>query len=98
LFEFEDNVLKTVKGKYPFEIKNASTEKILDCKTALVQFLNYINENDIQCQSIDDAAAGYIFTADVFGGGQIIPVWSITSGSERYYINAGTGQIENQGF
>ena len=71
---------------------------ILDSKTALVCLLNYIKENDIQCRSINSVECGYIFAADVFGGGEIIPVWSIDSAGQRYYINACTGQIENQGF
>lgn len=70
------------------------TEESQSAVTALMRFLEGINDLGDVCTELTGMTAGYVFTAGVSDPITLKPIWYITTDTGSYYLNAGDGALE----
>lgn len=94
-FDFRDNSLRSVKGRYMTGIDAAEDGvKISTAGTTLLCLLAAVRREEIACSRIYSVEAGYQHSiAGSFGDGVIVPAWLITADSGQYIVDDATGEI-----
>ncbi len=89
-----DGRIYSINGRRPTSAPLASgSPNLLSVNTALVYFLNGIRNANLKCGEITGISAGYYMSAAVSGGGELYPVWLLTTDSGSYYVNGINGEI-----
>ena len=65
--------------------------------TALVSFLNGLNDLGDVCSRIDGIDQGYLAAASLSGPMSLTPVWRITTDTGAYQLNTVTGELSRMG-
>lgn len=70
-------------------------EKCIDSVSALMHFVEIINEKGHLCRSISGLEAGYFMNVAISGECTLRPVWKISTDIGEFYINAVSGKAES---
>jgi hypothetical protein len=94
-FTFSKDDLLLLVGQRPFDTVVGKTDsQALDCATAIMRFVQLMDEQGVFFSEITEVSAGYVTSVSVSGGGVMTPAWRIKTDSGVYCINAVTGREE----
>ena len=94
-FEFENGRLVKVSGKrLTGVLLSGGGEGSMNAMTALMSFLNNLNEGGEVCSEVRAVEIGYYAELPASGVLSLIPTWKITADTGEYHINALTGEME----
>jgi len=94
-FVFTGDSLKTIKGRYVagFEVVE-DRRSISQVGTALLGFLAWADDEDLNCRHIFSVEAGYQHRiVGSFGEGVIVPAWLIITDKGQFIIDDETGEV-----
>lgn len=95
ILTFKNGSLLEISGKRAEEVRVGSDKTdMTSSATALMTFLNGVNNRQYACAKISHVEPGYKLTALSALAGSLKPVWRIVTDSGVYYIDAKTGDIE----
>ena len=95
-FRYENGALKSItnaKRLTGTPLSTESGETPLSLATVLIRFLYGANELGDVSSEIAKVEAGYTFSASLTGSGQLTPVWFVETETNRYEMNALTGEF-----
>lgn len=94
-FSFAGGRLIMISGTRAFDVKTeTSTAEPMNYTSAILRFIEIINENGYICSKITGFDAGYIMNVAVSGESVLTPVWRIETDTGIYYVNAENGRQE----
>lgn len=92
---FLDGRLISVTGRRLTSDPVSSEEtKAISVETALIRFLNYLNQQGDVCNRIETITPGYTAQSAAVDPVRLVPVWKIITDTGAYYVNCGTGTAE----
>ena len=95
-FRYENGALRSItnaKRLTGTPVVAESEETPLSLATVLIRFLYGANELGDVSSEIAKVEAGYTFSASLTGSGQLTPVWFVETETNRYEMNALTGEF-----
>jgi len=94
-FSFAGERLIMISGTRVFDVRTeTSIVEPMNYTTAILRFIEIINENGYICSKITGFDAGYIMSVAVSGESVLTPVWRIETDTGVYYVNAENGRQE----
>lgn len=94
-FSFAGGRLIMISGTRAFDVKTeTSTAEPMNYTSAILRFIEIINENGYICSKITGFDAGYLMNVAVSGESVLTPVWRIETDTGIYYVNAENGRQE----
>ncbi|MBR5261511.1 MAG: hypothetical protein IKV47_05010 [Oscillospiraceae bacterium] len=94
-FSFASGRLVMISGTRVFDVRTeTSSVQPMNYTSAIMRFVDLINENGYICSRITGFDAGYIMNVAVSGESVLTPVWRIETDTGIYYINAENGRQE----
>lgn len=98
LLTYEEEALVSIREGSSIRLTGtpvqAGGEESLSTVTALMRFLEGINDLGDVCTVLTEITPGYVFTAGVSDPIKLRPVWYITTDTGAYYLNADSGALE----
>ncbi|SMC86576.1 hypothetical protein [Papillibacter cinnamivorans] len=95
IVSFLDGQLISVAGRRLTSDPVSSEEaESISVETALVRFLNYLNEQGDVCNRIETITPGYTAQATAVDPVRLVPVWKIVTDTGAYYVSCETGAVE----
>ncbi len=93
--EYENGSLRTLSGTRMMGTPQSANEKseLISVPTALLRFLNGVNDLGDICNEITAMESGYLTTSGM-DATRLIPVWYVTTDTGVYSLNALTGALE----
>jgi hypothetical protein len=94
-FMFQGSRLVSVSGVRPMsEPVSRTSDNFISFYTAVSGFLSGIHAEGYVCNRIEEAQAGYLFSAALSGSDKLVPVWRITTDSGAYFIHGISGKMQ----
>ncbi len=94
-FVYEAGRLRTVEGALLVSASFAEESgTVLTLPTALMRFLDGVQERGDVCSALDSMEAGYRAGQSASGAIRLIPCWHIATNTAEYYLDASTGVLE----
>lgn len=94
---YEGGMPVSLAGRWLLSDASALTDQpAIDVSTALIRFIAGLNKNGFICTEISGLELGYYMTAHVTGQFELVPMWSISTDTGEYYVNAISGELEKR--